>query len=204
MLDYILKTLESVPINQNYIVGIDGGTGAGKTTLVQNISSSLQSAGRNVVVLHVDDFIHPRSIRYNDLYEEWYCYYNLQWRYDYLVETVLESAKNNQGINKQIELYDKETDEYALKNISIAPGSILIIEGVFLQRDELRDYFDLMFFIDVDKRIRLNRVLNRDAYIGDKEQIRKKYETRYFLAEDYYTQEHRPKENADIILCNEE
>ncbi len=53
-----------------------------------------------------------------------------------------------------------------------------------------------MIYIDIPEEIRLERVLDRDGYIGDREQIRAKYENRYFSAERYYTEMCSPAEKA--------
>ena len=60
--------------------------------------------------------------------------------------------------------------------------------------------FDYMIDIDVPEKIRLERVLGRDNYIGDREQIKAKYENRYFPAERYYTKMCSPAEKADYMV----
>jgi len=57
-----------------------------------------------------------------------------------------------------------------------------------------------MIYIDIPEEIRLERVLDRDGYIGDREQIRAKYENRYFPAERYYTEMCSPAEKADFTV----
>ena len=70
------------------IVGIDGLGGAGKSTVSQKLCGELRKE-YNVTVLHIDDFIHRREVRYNDSFPQWECYYNLQWRYDYLKDIII-------------------------------------------------------------------------------------------------------------------
>lgn len=185
--------------DRTLIIGIDGLGGAGKSTISEAVYGQLCRDGYNVTLLHIDDFIHPRSVRYNDNYTEWECYYNIQWRYDYLVDEVIQPIKS--GVFKDtIELYDKENDTYYLSNADISAGSIVIVEGVFLQREELCNLFDFMIYIDISESVRLERVLERDGYIGDKEQIKEKYDNRYFPAERYYVEKCLPAMNADYII----
>lgn len=185
--------------DRTLIIGIDGLGGAGKSTISEAVYGQLCKDGYNVTLLHIDDFIHPRSVRYNDNYTEWECYYNIQWRYDYLVDEVIQPIKS--GVFKgAIELYDKENDTYYLSNADIPVESVVIVEGVFLQREELRDLFDFMIYIDISESVRLERVLERDGYIGDKEQIKEKYDNRYFPAERYYVEKCLPAMNADYII----
>lgn len=200
----IQSLLNELMIKENtkkvYVVGIDGLGGAGKSTVSNLLKSKLRNKGYGSYVLHVDDFIHTKHIRYNESEEEWYCYYNIQWRYDYLVKEILLPIKNGSKIDRLIELYDKENDNYILESIDISQGCILILEGIFLQRKELKGYLDFIIYIDTPKELRLKRVLQRDAYIGEIEDINNKYNRRYFPAEERYLSEYSPIENANLVL----
>lgn len=200
-MERLLSKLNSEDLSEKiYVVGIDGLGGAGKSTIVNSIKLKLQNESYKPYVLHIDDFIYPKHIRYDETKEEWYCYYNMQWRYDYLVREILLPIKNGDKFDKPIELYDKENDTYFLEPISIPQGSILLLEGIFLQRKELKEYLDYTIYLDVPKEVRLKRVLLRDKYIGELEEVRYKYERRYFPAEDKYILEYSPIDNADIVL----
>ncbi|WP_066869635.1 P-loop NTPase fold protein [Clostridium mediterraneense] len=197
----LLDKLKNTDISKKvYTIGIDGLGGAGKSTLVESLKLELQKENYNSYVLHIDDFIHPKKVRYNDSKEEWYCYYNLQWRYDYLIKEILNPIKNGEEIDKDIEFYDKENDIYIKKHIYIPHNSVLLLEGVFLQRKELKDYLDFVIYLDVPQEIRLDRVLKRDVYIGSTDDIKNKYNRRYFPAEDRYILECSPSKNADFVL----
>lgn len=97
---------------------------------------------------------------------------NMQWRYDYLVKEILLPIKNSGRINKLIELYDKENDNYILELLDILQGSILILKYIFLQRKELKGYLDFIIYINAPKKLRLKRVFKRDFYIGEIEDIK--------------------------------
>jgi len=182
------------------IIGIDGLGGAGKSTITELLHKKFSEENYSITVLHIDDFIHQKAIRYNDNYDEWKCYYDLQWRYDYLISEVIKPIKCGGDFNGKIELYDKDNDTYYLSETNIPVGSIVIVEGVFLQREELDGLFDYMIYIDIPEEIRLDRVLERDGYIGNKQQIKAKYNNRYFPAEHYYIEKCSPDLNADYVI----
>ncbi len=200
-MECLLSRLRNEDISRRiYVVGIDGLGGAGKSTIVNSLRLKLQNENYKPYVLHIDDFIYPKHVRYDESKEEWYCYYNIQWRYDYLVREILLPIKNGSKIDKLVELYDKENDTYVLEPICISRGSILLLEGIFLQRKELKSYLDFTIYIDAPQEVRLERVLLRDKYIGESEDIRYKYSRRYFPAEEKYILEYSPIENADFVL----
>ncbi|HRR76066.1 MAG TPA: AAA family ATPase [Ruminococcus sp.] len=197
--DIIGKIRSLYKIDQTLVIGIDGAGGAGKSTIAEQLRLRLSELGHNVVLLHIDDFIHPKAVRYNDDYPQWEQYYYLQWRYDYFMQELIAPIKKG-AQPKPFELYDKENDKYIVCSCDIPCGSIVIVEGVFLMRKELSGAFDYTIYIDVPQKERLERVLKRDGYIGDRDAIIKKYSERYFPAEDHYYKAYKPKEKADIVI----
>lgn len=185
------------------VVGIDGLGGAGKSTLSGNLETMLLQAGLQTIVLHIDDFIHPKIVRYRDDIPAWECYYHLQWRYDYFLYDILAPMRKKHDFHGIIEIYDKEQDSYTLQTLDAEPGTIVLVEGIFLQRKELQGYFDTIIYLDVPEKIRLQRVLHRDSYIGDTSQIAAKYESRYFPAERYYVKTCAPAQYADLVVTEE-
>ncbi|ATP41678.1 uridine kinase [Solibacillus sp. R5-41] len=181
-------------LDRPFIVAIDGLGGAGKTTLVDHLKNILD----NVVIIHIDDHIVERESRYNTGHDEWFEYYQLQWDANHLKESLFEKLHQNV---KQLHLsfYNNEEDTSTSKTITILPNSIVIIEGIFLLREEWKVYFDYIIFLDCPKEVRYERVLQRDTYIGVLEERLKKYQNRYWLAEDYYIKKQNPLKFAHNI-----
>lgn len=180
-----------------YVIGIDGLGGAGKSTISEKICRELERSGIHTVLLHIDDFINVRSVRYNERYPQWQCYYDLQWRYDHFREVI--SALRRDG-KVTAELYDKEDDSYLRTDYCTKKRTVIIVEGIFLQRKELDGIFDHMVYMDIPEDVRLHRVLERDTYIGNENEIRDKYENRYFPAERRYVNEYLPADKADTVI----
>lgn len=67
----------------------------------------------------------------------------------------------------------------------------------FNSKIELYDKDNDVYF---SSDVRLNRVLERDGYIGDRQQIKTKYNDRYFPAEHHYIEVCSPSKNADYII----
>ncbi|TCT17169.1 uridine kinase [Natranaerovirga pectinivora] len=203
-MDFLISDIQKNLIaNKNNIIGIDGGTGAGKSTILTELQLKLESLGLRVIPLSIDDFIHKRAIRYDTSQEEWYCFYKLQWRYNYLINEILAPAKAQEKLDKQIELYDKEKDQYNMVPLNANTPYIILLEGMFLQRNTLKRYFDYISFMDVPKEDRVERVLRRDTYIGNEAEIYNKYESRYFPAEDYYFKRYTPLKKAHSVIRSE-
>ncbi len=195
------QIMEKVQDIRTPIIGIDGLGGAGKSTICEALREKLSDHGYQVVLLHIDELITKRNVRYNSQYPEWQCYYDLQWRFDYF-NNIVNQMKNVQYGEVEIEIYDKDNDDYAIQKEILGDKILILVEGIFLQRKEYDQIFDYMIYIDVPEVVRLQRVLRRDIYIGDDKEITEKYENRYFPAERKYVEEYSPMEKADYIISN--
>lgn len=184
------KHIETRP----YIVALDGLSGAGKTTLVKLMKNTLE----NIVIIHIDDHIVERSKRYDTGQDEWFEYYQLQWDTHYLKEHLFQKIHQNVAV-LNLPFYHREEDTHTNKTIHLSTNNIVIIEGIFLLRDEWKSFYDYIVFLDCPKEIRYERVLQRDTYIGDLEERLKKYNKRYWVAEEYYLKKQKPFELAHYI-----
>ncbi|KOS68434.1 uridine kinase [Lysinibacillus contaminans] len=182
-------------LDRPLIVAIDGLGGAGKTTLVNHLKNVID----NVVIIHIDDHIVGREMRYNTGYDEWFEYYQLQWDTTYLKESLYEKLHQNE---KQLRLpfYNREEDTSTSKTVNIPTNSIVVIEGIFLLREEWKAFYDYIIFIECPREVRYERVLHRDTYIGDLEERLRKYQNRYWLAEEFYLEKEMPLKFAHSIL----
>lgn len=184
--------------NRALIVGLDGLGGAGKTTFSQKVEQELRGANYKIRTFHLDDHIVEKNKRYQTGHEEWYEYYYLQWDIKGIVTNLLEPLNNCH--HTRLPFYDKSTDSISAKRIDVLANSIVIIEGIFLQRKEWKDLFDFIIFIDCPFELRQKRVLNRDSYIGDFQVRLQKYTERYWLGEKHYINTVKPADIADLVI----
>ena len=142
-----------------YIIGIAGGTGSGKTTVVKRIIESLP---QNEVTLI------PQDSYYNDttpltMAERRKINFDHPSAFDWdLLIQQIQQIKAGHSIEQPTYSYlecnrKKET-------IHVEPKKVVIIEGILaLCKKELRDLMDLKIFVDVDPDERLIRVIERDV-----------------------------------------
>lgn len=173
--------------NRPYVVAIDGLSGAGKTTLVNELKETLD----NIVIIHIDDHIVVKSKRYDTGQEQWFEYYQLQWDTEFLREHLFQKIQQNIS-SLTLPFYQSDEDTHINKTINLSTNNIVIIEGVFLLREEWKHFYDYIVFLDCPKEVRYKRVLQRDQYIGSIDERLKKYKTRYWVAEEYYIKIQNP------------
>jgi uridine kinase len=140
------------------IVGIAGGTGSGKTTVVKKIIDRLPAG--EVAILPQDSYYRDNShISVDERQEINFDHPNaIEWK---LLIEHLEELKLNKTIQQPIYSYLSCTrsDE----TIPVAPKHVVIVEGIMVLTDKrLRDLMTLKVYVDADADDRLARVISRD------------------------------------------
>ena len=145
-------------MNDILVIGIAGGTGSGKTTLMKNL---IDRFGDVVTVLSHDNYYK----RHDELTFEERCALN----YDEpaALDTSLLVYQLDQLIHGQeidCPVYDFVQHNRSNETIHIVPKQVIIVEGIMIFADEeLRKLLDIKIFIDADADIRICRRIKRDV-----------------------------------------
>lgn len=156
------------------VIGIAGGTGSGKTTVVNKIME--QFPKKEVAILSHDSYYYDNS----DLSLEERRKKNFDHpdsiEFDLMIEHVKKLKK---GDPIQEPIYSFITCTRSKETNLINPTKVLIVEGILcLTNKKLRDLMDLKVFVDCDSDIRLSRVIMRDILERGRnvEQVLARYE----------------------------
>ncbi len=141
-----------------FIIGIAGGTGSGKTTVVKKLVSSLPKG--EVVVIPQDSYYKDSSDVPEDLRQN--INFDHPDAFDWpLLRQQLSELKAGKAIEQPTYSYITSTRQE--ETVHVEPKEVIIIEGIMaLCDEELRDQMDLKIFVDADGDDRLIRVINRD------------------------------------------
>lgn len=140
------------------IIGIAGGTGSGKTTVVQKIIESLPLG--QVVLLPLDSYYKDSS--HVPVEERQNINFDHPNAFDWdLLSKHVKNLRN--GIPIEQPTYSYITCTREKETIHIQPLNVVIIEGILALSDPpLRNLMDLKIFVDTDADDRLIRVIQRD------------------------------------------
>jgi len=178
------------------VVGIAGGTGSGKTTVVNRIVNLLPKG--EVVVIPQDSYYLDSSHLPIEERQEINFDHPASIEFELLVEHV---KKLKEGHTIEQPIYSYLTCTRAKETFPIAPRHVIIIEGILvLTNPDLRDLMDVKVFVDADPDDRLSRVILRDI-VERGRSVNKVLERYEKTVKPMYLQFIEPtKRYADIIV----
>lgn len=141
------------------IIGIAGGTGSGKTTVVRKIADALPP--HHVVVVPLDSYYNDTSHMTEE--ERHAINFDHPDAFDWklLIKQVNE-LRNGQAVEQPTYSYIK--CNRLKETLHVEPKPVIIIEGIMtLLNKKLRDMMDLKIFVDTDSDERLIRNIQRDV-----------------------------------------
>ncbi len=140
------------------IIGIAGGTGSGKTTVVNEIIARLNKA--DVAVIPQDAYYRDNSHLPIDQRQKINFDHPDSIEFELLIDNI-KKLKNGESVHQP--LYSYLTCTRFDETVVIKPQKVVIIEGILcLQPEELRKLMDIKIFVDCAADVRLSRVIRRD------------------------------------------
>lgn len=140
------------------VIGIAGGTGSGKTTVVRAIKEAL---GDGVVVVPQDSYYKDQSHLPLDVRQSLNFDHPDAIDFELLVEQ-LEELKKGKSVNQPVYSYITCSRSKS-ETVTVEPASVIIVEGILIFTcEKLREQMDIMVYVDADDDDRLLRVISRD------------------------------------------
>jgi glycine/serine hydroxymethyltransferase/uridine kinase len=188
--------------NKPFVIGISGIDTSGKTTFTKILEKELKNSNYKTQIIHIDDFHNPKKTRYSDK-DELKNYYENSFNYEVLNQ-LLEELKIGDNQKITLDLLDLESDTKSLrKTYQVDENTIILVEGVFLFRKEIVNIFDLKIWLEIDP----DKVIERAIKRGELEKYGQakidKYSSKYIPTQKIYIENHRPQQQADLVISTE-
>jgi uridine kinase len=204
--DRLVGAIEKFPRTFPLRVAIDGPEAAGKTTLADQLAIALRDQGRSVVRASIDGFHRPRAERYaqGELSPEG-CFAD-SFDLESLRIELLDPLSPGGSRRYRSAVFDPAADVALSTEPAVATDdSVLVFDGAFLLRRELRSFWDLSVFISVGVGELLRRARHRDTEIfGSPEEVERRYRLRYLPAQRLYMENEQPLGHAHVIVENDD
>ena len=186
------------------IVAVDGIDGAGKTVFADGLAEVFAETGSAVYRASIDGFHRPRAERYargrhspEGFYRDSYDYATFR---RVLVDPFRDGAQTAGATGFQLAAFDVARDAPVESQWVTAPrDAVLVVDGIFLHRPELRDLWDWSLWLDVPEEAACARMALRDGTDPDPAAPS---QARYRQGQELYLRESEPLAAASVIVDN--
>lgn len=178
------------------LIGISGIDGSGKGTVASLLKRELSARGLRVALIGVDPWHNPRRVRFSDFYAQ-------AFRFEELFEQLVEPLRAQRSITLFATQIELALDRWYPQLYTFEDVDLILLEGIFLFRRELRERFDLAVWIDCSFETALERALRRNQEGESEEVLRRDYDRIYFPAQRVHFEHDSPRERADLLYDND-
>lgn len=182
------------------MVAVDGVDGAGKTTFARQFAAAIEDAGRPAIVVHEDGFLAPRQVRYRLGRDSPEGYFRDSYDLPALIDHVLKPLQPSGDHRVWRRVFDHRTDTRLDAPVEEVPvDAVVIVEGMFLHRDELAELWDWSVFLEVPFTESVRRLSQRDGSHPNPEHPSMR---RYVEGQRIYLKACQPRAKATVVLDN--
>jgi uridine kinase len=196
----LARVADALPeLERPLLVAVDGGDGAGKTWFADELAATLAETGRSVVRAGADDFHHQRSHRHASG-RTGETVWARSFDYRALRRELLDPWRAGAGASYRCRHHDLSTDAFLDDPpVPVPEHGVLVFDGVFAQRAELRDCWDVVVWLEVTDHERVRRMAARDGTPAD---VAHEDHRRYLDAQRIYREAVDPVGSADLVVDN--
>lgn len=188
-------------IQPTTLVGVDGVDGAGKTHFADELGREVARRGRPVIRASVDGFHNPRSHRYRQgrhsprgFFEDSYDYFAMR-------ELLLDPLSTSGTGRYRSVAFDLQRDAAVSPVYATAQAdSVLIVDGIFLHREELREYWHYSVWLETTFDVSVGRLAARDGNSPDPTDTAN---ARYVEGQRLYMSRCNPPSHATVVVNND-
>jgi len=177
------------------IIAVDGVDGAGKTEFANALAAQLGIGHRAVFRASIDDFHFPRVVRWAKGRDSAEGFYRDSFDYPTFKRMLTEPFRTGWIGSFNLRAFDLRRDLPFEPVWSSGPkDAFLVVDGIFLNRPELRGIWNFSVWLDVERQVAEARMFERDGASTVPE--------RYRGGQELYIRESKPRELASAIIDN--
>ncbi|GGX58339.1 hypothetical protein [Saccharospirillum salsuginis] len=182
-------------------IAVDGVDGAGKTCFSNELADILKNLSvRPVIRASVDGFHHPRHHRYQQGKFSPEGFYRDSYNYQALKQSLLDPLSINGDRRIVTEVFDCDADvPISADPVSVPENALLLIDGIFLHRETLMEYWHCSVFLHVDFEVSVPRGNARFDLNPDPDHASNR---RYVEGQQLYLGEVAPMQKATWVVDN--
>jgi uridine kinase len=197
---HVAEAVLELPAGRVRRVAVDGVDGAGKTHFADALGMELSHRGATVIRVSADGFLNPPRTRHRRGRDSPEGFYRDAFDYGRMVRLLLDPLSPGGNGEYIRAVYDVRREREVRLLPELAPDdAILVFDGIFAHRDELRRYWDYSVWLEVPVEIAVSRMGKRDKRDPNPNSPKNR---RYVEGQRLYIAECHPQERATVVIDN--
>jgi uridine kinase len=201
IIEIILTKRRKIPAQRSLLVGISGIDASGKGFLTAKLANQVSQKGLNVAVVNVDGWLNLPHIRF-DPQNPAESFYKNALRLEEMFEQLILPLKEDRSVSLTADLTDETATEYRKHEYFYEDVDVILLEGIFLFKNEFKQHFDAKFWIECFFENALRRAVERAQENLSPADTVRAYASVYFPAQKIHFARDRPQNCADLIWFN--
>jgi uridine kinase len=187
---------------RSVLMGLSGIDASGKGFLAERLRRLLHKIGLNAAVIGVDGWLNLPHVRFSNV-QPGLRFYEDGVRLEEMFGQLVLPLRDRRSIDVQMDYAEETASDYRRHRYRVCDVDVVLVEGIFLYKRELRPRFDLACWVDCSFETAMKRAIQRGQEgLTEAETIRA-YETIYWPAQRVHFERDRPREIADLIINND-
>jgi len=202
VIEKIKETRNSVPKERSALIAISGIDGSGKGYITAQIVARLQAAGLRTAGINVDGWLNLPQKRFNEANPAEHFYLNAL-RFNAMFEQLIVPLRDRRSVRIEMDYAEETATEYRKQLCDYQDIDVIVLEGIYLLKQEFRPHYDLSVWIECSFGTALKRAIARGQEGLAAEETTRAYETIYFPAQEIHFERDQPKQAADLVFVND-
>jgi uridine kinase len=199
VVDDVVRRVAALRRSRCFVLAVSGIDASGKSTVARAIADGLRARDLSVHVVHLDDWHTAPETRFAAADPGGH-FYRHAYRFDELFELLVEPLRAARSVELRTTLRTLDGGEFE-HDYRLADLDVLILEGIFLLKRELRPRYDFSVWIECSFETALQRALARNQEGLADDALVRDYETIYFPAQELHRRLDDPRAHANLVVA---
>jgi uridine kinase len=201
--DAILTVRPTVPAGRALMVAITGIDGSGKGYVTEQVERRLRAEGVTVAAVNIDGWLELPSRRFDPQRPAEH-FYERGIRFGDLFQQLVLPLRAHRTLRLTADLADAiDAETYRRHTYEFRDIDVVLLDGIFLLRRDLRGHFDLSLWIVCTFATALERALRRGQEGLSADETVRAYETIYFPTQRIHFERDAPRDAATAVIAND-
>jgi len=202
VVERIAEARTRVSAEHSVLVAVSGIDASGKGFVTARIADALRERALRVAAINVDGWLNLRDRRFSAVAPGAH-YYRNAIRFDTLFAELILPLRERRSHRVEVNHTEETATAYQRRVHAYDDIDVIVLEGIFLLKPELRGYYDLSVWIECGFATALARAVPRAQEGLSPQDTIRVYETTYFPAQRIHFARDDPRRAATLIVDND-